>query len=305
MTTFASSYLDSADAEPQGTATYVREYMRYCINRNDVLTADQRQRLGSWLGPELFNVLAPGGVASTASWEDSSAGLDELIARNRGPGSTIVITAGSELSWADGIVATVNEDVRDVQDGTVVRLADHATAARAIDCMSEAIRLLARAWPEAAVETSLLVSNYIYVGGADYRSGAMHRYFGCMLVGTCYVNSVERAYETLLHETGHTVLYLKTSYSRYLHNPNDRAVHPLRREPRPMLGTLHAAISLYRVVRGFTKLLGTEFDSVEAEQLMARNSTDFAAALRVLDEYADWTPNGARFYDSMQRELER
>jgi|GEM_PF-4920281 len=305
MTTFASSYLDSADADPEGTAAYARNYMRYCIDRNDVLTEDQRQRIGGWLGPELFNVLAPGGVASTASWLDSTADLDALIARNRGPGSAVTVTADSRLSWADGIVATVNEDVRDVQEGTVVRLASPAAASNAVECMSQAMRLLNLAWPQAAVETTVLVSNYIYVSGADYRSGAMHRYFGCMLVGTGYVTSVERAYETLLHETGHTVLYLKSSYSPYLNNPDDRAVHPLRREPRPMLGSLHAAISLYRVVRGFTKLLDTGYESVEAEQLLARNSADLAAALRVLTDHADWTPSGEQFFDSMRRELGR
>ena len=305
MTTFASSYLDSADADPQGTATLARDYMRHCIDRNDVLTAEQRQRLGGWLGPELFNVLAPGGVASTANWLDSPASLDGLIGRNHGPaGPAIDITADSGLSWADGIVGTVNEDVRGIQEGTVVRLASTAAAAHAIDCMSEAMTLLRRAWPEAAVETSVLVSNYVYVSGADYRSGAMHRYFGCMLVGTGYVTSVERAYETLLHETGHTVLYLKSSFCRYLNNPDERAVHPLRREPRPMLGTLHAAISLYRVARGFSKLLGTGFESLEAERILARNSADLGTALRVLAEHADWTASGERFYDSMRRELD-
>ncbi|HEV2886137.1 MAG TPA: HEXXH motif-containing putative peptide modification protein, partial [Jatrophihabitans sp.] len=283
-----------------------RDYMRHCIDRNDVLSAAQRQRLRGWLGPELFNVVAPGGVASTASWLDSPATLDALIARNSSPaGQARDITAASRLSWVDGIIATVNEDVRDVQEGTVVRLADEAAAAPAIECIHEAMAQLRLAWPEAAIETTLLVSDYIYVTGAHYRSGAMHRYFGCMLVGTGYVNMVERAYETLLHETGHTVLYLKSSFSQYLNNPDERAVHPLRREPRPMLGTLHAAISLYRVVRGFTKLLEAGFGSVEAEQVLAQNSADLAAALRVLTEHADWTPSGARFFDSMRQELNR
>lgn len=299
----AEQYLTSADADGLGTATYSRAYMAHCISTAQALTSRQKAELGGWLGPELFNVIAPGGIASDECWLTSDSPLEAMGLRNSAPGQPIRhLTADAGLAWLDGMVATVNEDMRSAHSQGQIRLVGGDQAASARDNLTEALRLLHRVWPAAALETQLLLDAFVYVSGKDYRSGTMHRYLGCVLVGIERNDSVEAALETLLHETGHVVLYLKSSFSRYLRNPDALVQHPLRVEPRPALGALHAAISLFRVAGGFRRLHEAGRASEYADQRWADNCSNLRTVLLTLNEAAEWTAAGEEFYASLCRE---
>lgn len=157
-------------------------------------------------------------------------------------------------------------------------------------------------WPEAAAELALLVREVVVVADTDL-TASHDSMFGCIFVGTEMLKTTTDALEALLHEGGHTALYLRSMFCRFLENPDKLASHPLRPDPRPLSGVLHAGFVLSRIVEGLNRwVISLGKDAPERTQATARYLAalqQLEATLAALDENAEWTPDGYQLRQTM------
>jgi len=164
----------------------------------------------------------------------------------------------------------------------------------------EAIAVLYRVWPEAAIEFCLLIRCMVYVEGYEFGSATLLDTFGAIYAGLGELNSVTSAFEMILHETAHHSLAVKNSFERFVLNGSVLVSHPLRADPRPIEGTLHAAMVLTRIMTGLTRWCREPDAPEEARLDLADMSAKLAATLKVLRERTEWTPAGAEFFATLE-----
>lgn len=107
--------------------------------------------------------------------------------------------------------------------------------------LAEAARILERIWPEVAVENHFLVRCFVYIEGGRFRSASIEDILGAIFVGVAAHQTLASTFEMLLHEEAHQSLYLRMNFNQLVQNPWDITNHPLRPDPRPIKGALHAA----------------------------------------------------------------
>ncbi len=103
--------------------------------------------------------------------------------------------------------------------------------------------------------------------------------------------------QALAHESGHALLFGLTLGGRMVENPDeDRFASPLREDPRPMEGLVHAAFVLARMHLSATAMLdGRALDAAqraEAAAARAQAEADYRAALPVIRAHARFTEAG-------------
>ena len=191
-------------------------------------------------------------------------------------------------------------------DPTVPTLFDPLEAAtfdRARARVEEASALTARALPglqaeiaAVAPETLLVVpspsAEYIFHGAANFYL------WGAILLNPDAHPTRVKLVEGLAHESGHAVLLGATLGAPMVENPDsERFPSPLRHDPRPMDGIIHAACVLARMGWAMDGLLASGLLSAqerdEAGAARARIGRDFADAARVVRDHARFTPFGA------------
>jgi HEXXH motif-containing protein len=103
--------------------------------------------------------------------------------------------------------------------------------------------------------------------------------------------------QTLAHESGHNLLFgLCADGPLHENDEKQRYSSPLRVDPRPMDGIIHATYVTARMHQSVQRLLdkGT-LDDAQAEEARAANVTNakhFAMGLGTLDQHAKLTPLG-------------
>lgn len=107
--------------------------------------------------------------------------------------------------------------------------------------------------------------------------------------------------EGLAHECAHALLFgLTTGADLTTNGAAERYSSPLRPDPRPIEGIVHATYVLARMVyaldqlRGVAGLGAAERASIEAK--LARNLADYAAGLATVEAHARFTPEGAEIF---------
>lgn len=195
----------------------------------------------------------------------------------------------SQCVWEGGYKASVNPDTA----GMYRRNVEHA------------LMSIKSSWPEAAVEISILVDRIIILDEADLSASHDHL-FGIVFAGTDYVQTPARALQVILHECGHHSMFLRSWETSYLINPDTIVHHPLRPDPRPLSGTLHAAFVLWRMHNGLKRWV--EFAGLgpesEEHQLMNEDGNKLIATLTVLSDHAEWTKDGQRLFAELSRGYE-
>lgn len=167
-------------------------------------------------------------------------------------------------------------------------------------CFDDAVRVLFRVWPEAAVEFCLFIRCMVYVDGYEFGSATLPDTFGAIYADTAELNSVPSAFEMILHETAHHSLCVKNAFERFVLNESDLVSHPLRTDPRPIEGTLHAALVLTRITTGLSRWCREPSAPDEARLDLADMTAKLGATLDVLGEKTEWTPPGAEFFGTLQ-----
>ncbi|GHE43423.1 hypothetical protein GCM10018785_11200 [Streptomyces longispororuber] len=157
-------------------------------------------------------------------------------------------------------------------------------------------------WPEAALESDLLVRVIVYVQGGAFRSATLRQTFGAVYLGTSSVASIPAAFEALLHETGHHALYLRNFFAPFVTNGDVLISHPLRPDPRPVSGAVHAAHVLARMAYGLTRWAAAE--PAAPPEVTARRDDALhrlRGTIEALEPAAEWTDEGRRYFDDLLR----
>ncbi|MGW6917011.1 aKG-HExxH-type peptide beta-hydroxylase [Kitasatospora sp. NPDC054939] len=228
-----------------------------------------RALAGTGLMPPLEH-LTPGGSAALPDW--CRWATDQLLADIRRTGGTGEADFGAP-DPAEGIA--------------------HLEAARAA---------LRRVWPEAALETDLLVRVVVHVRGGAFRSATLRPTFGAVYLGDSSVESTPAAFEALLHETGHHALYLRNFFAAYVTNGDVLISHPLRPDPRPVSGAVHAAHVLARMAYGLTRWAAA--DPAAPPEVAARRDgalERLRGTVEALEPAAEWTAQGRQWFDDLLR----
>lgn len=217
------------------------------------------------------------------------------------------VAAGPDVEpWCRWLIADMLEQAH--QGDPTFRLALRSEpVAELRGTVDAAERVLGRVWPEAAVGNRFLVRSIVHVvggsgadGGPEFRSATWGTAFGAILAGVPAVDTVPAAFELLLHEGGHLDLYLRNAFVCFVTNPHEMVGHPLRTDPRPMSGTVHAGRVLARMATGFTRWC--EEPGVPDEAVARRDDAvaKLSATLDVLRASARWTPAGARWFADLE-----
>jgi HEXXH motif-containing protein len=193
---------------------------------------------------------------------------------------------------------------------------DRAAFDRAADFLASAEALLAEGAPEIAAEIGALVRQTIVVQSRptpEYPlvfDGASTFY----LWGAVFLN-VERLptrialAEQLVHEVGHCHLFGITLGAPLVENPADeRYESPLREDPRPMDGVVHAAYVLARMMYCLDRLIASGIltpDETEAAiAALQRDRRLFDEGLVIVDRNARFTPTGEAVFNHARRFVE-
>ena len=173
------------------------------------------------------------------------------------------------------------------------------------DAVDRSRQALAAAWPAAWAEHNRLVQTLVFTD-APLRSATCARTFGAIFVSTEETAEALRMFEVLVHESAHHALSLRERFTTFVDNPDDTASHPLRPDPRPLHGVLHAAFVLARLVTAVERYLrdaGTSrlLDAARCRDRLAELREQLVAVLAVLDDRARWTADGARLRTSLGR----
>lgn len=172
-----------------------------------------------------------------------------------------------------------------------------------VERVGDAIDLVRDVWPNAAetldvctVDIALVTGPY-FVGGSD---------LACF--GTSFLNlradwSVLCYADHLVHEAAHQAMHAFGEIHPPLRNPDAVGRHsPIRPDPRPLYGTLHATIVFSWLVELCLRVLAAGPDAStrdEAELRLHRHLLGLYDGVRSLDQNGDWTPEGERLRDRL------
>lgn len=161
------------------------------------------------------------------------------------------------------------------------------------------LAVLQRVWPEAAAEFRQIARTLVIVDGGGFQYGSFQNMLGSIFVASPMLSSPQSVFEMLLHETGHQSLDLHEAFTQYLMNPDEMSSHPLRTDPRPLSGTMHATHVLGRMAVGFSLWCAEADAPADVHERRAAIVEKLSAALRILTEQARWTPHGERYFAAL------
>ncbi|WP_142235741.1 aKG-HExxH-type peptide beta-hydroxylase [Stella humosa] len=166
-----------------------------------------------------------------------------------------------------------------------------------------ALALLDRAAPELSGEIRALLRQIVFVRSVDgdpadrFQGASVFLVWGAVLLNLEEQPDRLTMAESLAHETGHSLLSGFTRGRPLVENdPADRYRSPLRSDPRPMDGIVHATYVTARMHYCLERLLASDaLDAVERSQATTRLATHrqaFGQGLAVVDAHARFTPVG-------------
>jgi len=183
-----------------------------------------------------------------------------------------------------------------------------AELARAGALAVDALDLLDRGVPELAGEIRAILREIVFARGSAPRGGETFQGASAFLAwGAVLLNAAEQPdrvtlAESLAHETGHSLLSGLSRGASLVENDGDeRHSSPLRTDPRPLDGIVHATYVLARMHYCLARLLEsgalTEPERVRAAAALAERRRAFGAGLAVVDRHARLTEVGRSAFE--------
>jgi hypothetical protein len=259
-------------------------------------------RLGSNLDPRLS-------WAITRTYVDREPTPAEVLELGRlaegthtKPSSPKVITTANQSPRHSDFVQVISESTGEVQFMVAEPRSGASNMQRALD-------ILPMASAAAGVETTVLIREVVMLAETDL-TASHDQLFGVVIAGELFCLTVPGSVEALLHETGHHRMFLLEIQRDFVTNPDLMVRHPLRPDPRPIKGTLHAAYVLARMSLGMTALqtwaLEHEPSMVgEAKERAQLNRDRLVATCRTLSDNAEWTEAGRQLFSKLDRVAEQ
>jgi len=185
-------------------------------------------------------------------------------------------------------------------------------AARVRSLVGQAFMLLDRGNPALADEVRALVREIVLAAGADDPAATQFDGVSSFMLWGAVILNVE-AYKTVLdmvqalaHESGHNLLFGLCAHDPLHENGDDeRYASPLRSDPRPMDGIVHATYVSARMHQAVQRVADAGvLDAAQAEEAQAANNANaqhFAMGMETVGRYARLTPLGRAVMDGAER----
>ncbi len=235
--------------------------------------------------------------------EDTDAALaiaDELCTPDFGRAHALRVVTLDDRQLGRGQTARYRRLVDDDQEvGLALAALEGAAFDQAAQRVNGALALLDAGVPELAEELRALVHEVVVVdklGHWPFGASSFQLWGALFLKLAPEASRVELA-EALAHESAHALLF-GFSMGRPLvkNEPDELYPSPLRSDPRPMDGVVHAtyvtARMHYTAMRLLASGLLTEAETSEARSLIKRNERGYAEGVAVVDSDARWTKPG-------------
>ena len=173
--------------------------------------------------------------------------------------------------------------------------------------VSDAVDLLEAGAPALAGELRTLVHEIVLVdrpGERPFGASSFQLWGALFLKPRRQASRVEIA-EQLAHECAHALLFGFGMGRPLVENdPEELYPSPLRSDPRPMEGVVHATFVIARMHYTVTRLLQsgllTKEETEEARDLISRNARGYADGFAVVERDARWTEAGGAALQSAQ-----
>ena len=175
--------------------------------------------------------------------------------------------------------------------------ADPAAMAGATRTLAETMGLIAAADPELSGELAALVREVVFAGnagnGPDFGGATTFYLWGASVINIEGAADPLSLAEALVHEAAHTRLLGESLGRPLATNPAaERYASPLRPDPRPMEGIVHANF----VVARLHHLAGRLFTGSARDARLAENRERFLAGDEIIMRHATLTPTGTAIY---------
>lgn len=128
--------------------------------------------------------------------------------------------------------------------------------------LDAAFALLDGGFPEMAAEVRALLSEIVVAAGPEdpkaitFDGASSYMMWGAILLNARGQKTVLDAAQALAHESGHNLLFGFSASGPLVENPDDELFSsPLRKDPRPMDGVVHATYVVARMHQTISRLL--------------------------------------------------
>jgi hypothetical protein len=104
----------------------------------------------------------------------------------------------------------------------------------------------------------------------------------------------------IIHESAHTILHALNEITPVLYNPFEvNSFSPIRPDPRPVYGTLHATYVFMRLTQFFVDVSRLDTTSEEVMFRLNRHIKGFYDGMKVIAEFASFTTAGYELFKGM------
>jgi HEXXH motif-containing protein len=176
-------------------------------------------------------------------------------------------------------------------------------AASCRERIAAALTLIDAGHPELADELRAILREIVLAVGPDepgavvFDGASSFMLWGAIVLNVRTHKTVLEMVQALAHESGHNLLFGFCADGPLVENSDaDRYPSPLRLDPRPMDGIVHATYVTARMHQAVHRLLEsgvlTAEQEVEARTGLADHQRAFAGAIATVDRYARFTPLG-------------
>jgi HEXXH motif-containing protein len=174
--------------------------------------------------------------------------------------------------------------------------------------------LLDAGFPAMADEIRTLLHEVVLAAGSEepgarsFSAGSSYMLWGAMLWNAVEPLSRLDLAQSLAHESGHNLLFGLCTDGPLVENPDDEFyASPLRADPRPMDGVVHAVYIIARMHMTVQRLLASGVleprERAAAEEDLAIHGRNFEKGDRTVREHARLTPVGVRIMEAARAHM--
>lgn len=185
------------------------------------------------------------------------------------------------------------------------RFADVENEKRKLRKLDAAFGLIRDTWPELYDEAVAATTAITLVDGTHFTGGSDIAFYGVSFLGMRAEWSVATYADHIVHESAHHVLHARSELQSLLDNPTvTSAPSPIRRDARPLYGTLHATFVFYRLCTFFHRYMERSGDRL-VEPRFHRHLLGFYEGMNSLEKHARFAGKGVSLFAAMRRARER